>query len=73
MAAGLDPSTYGTHSMRRTKATLIYKRTKNQRFSADRRISVQLFRSDSSSKNRFHGSRLDVVVSLRASEKREKS
>lgn len=30
-AVGLDPSTYGTHSMRRTKATLIYKRTKNLR------------------------------------------
>lgn len=30
-AAGLDSSTYGTHSMRRTKATLIYKRTKNLR------------------------------------------
>ena len=28
---GLDPITYGTHSMRRTKATLIYKRTKNIR------------------------------------------
>ena len=28
---GLDPSTYGTHSMRRTKATLIYRRTKNLR------------------------------------------
>jgi len=28
-AAGLDSSIYGTHSMRRTKATLIYKRTKN--------------------------------------------
>lgn len=27
-AAGLDSSAYGTHSMRRTKATLIYKRTK---------------------------------------------
>ena len=26
---GLDPSAYGTHSMRRTKATLIYRRTKN--------------------------------------------
>ena len=31
VAAGLEPSTYGTHSMRRTKATLIYKRTKNLR------------------------------------------
>lgn len=28
---GLDPSDYGTHSMRRTKATLIYRRTKNLR------------------------------------------
>jgi len=28
---GLDPSVYGTHSMRRTKATLIYRRTKNLR------------------------------------------
>lgn len=28
---GLDPSAYGTHSLRRTKASLIYKRTKNLR------------------------------------------
>ncbi|MDH5547011.1 MAG: tyrosine-type recombinase/integrase [Gammaproteobacteria bacterium] len=28
---GLDPSDYGTHSLRRTKATLIYRRTKNIR------------------------------------------
>ena len=28
---GLDPATYGTHSMRRTKPTLIYRRTKNLR------------------------------------------
>jgi integrase len=28
---GLDPAAYGTHSMRRTKATLIYQRTKNLR------------------------------------------
>ncbi|MCP4413734.1 MAG: tyrosine-type recombinase/integrase [Gammaproteobacteria bacterium] len=28
---GLSPNDYGTHSMRRTKATLIYKRTKNLR------------------------------------------
>lgn len=31
VAAGLDPSAYDTHSMRRTEATLIYKRTKNLR------------------------------------------
>jgi integrase len=30
-AIGLDASAYGTHSMRRTKATLIYRRTKNLR------------------------------------------
>jgi len=29
--AGLDPATYGTHSVRRTKATLIYRRTNNLR------------------------------------------
>ncbi len=28
---GLDPSVYGTHSLRRTKAALIYQRTKNLR------------------------------------------
>jgi integrase len=28
---GLDPADYGTHSMRRTKATLIYRRAKNLR------------------------------------------
>jgi len=28
---GLDPTPYGTHSMRRTKPTLIYRRTKNLR------------------------------------------
>lgn len=28
---GLDPSTFGTHSLRRTKATLIYRRTQNLR------------------------------------------
>jgi len=28
---GLDPSRYGTHSLRRTKASLIYKKTKNLR------------------------------------------
>jgi len=28
---GLDPTLFGTHSLRRTKATLIYKRTGNLR------------------------------------------
>ena len=30
-SVGLDPTVYGTHSLRRTKATLIYKRTGNLR------------------------------------------
>ena len=30
-SVGLDPSAYGTHSLRRTKASLIYRRTKNLR------------------------------------------
>jgi integrase len=30
-AIGLDPAVYGTHSLRRTKASLIYRRTKNIR------------------------------------------
>jgi integrase len=30
-SVGLDPAGYGTHSMRRTKASLIYRRTKNLR------------------------------------------
>ena len=28
---GLDPTAYGTHTLRRTKASLIYRRTKNLR------------------------------------------
>ncbi len=28
---GLEPADYGTHSLRRTKVTLIYRRTKNLR------------------------------------------
>ena len=31
LAIGLDPRHYGTHSLRRTKASLIYRRTKNLR------------------------------------------
>ena len=30
-AIGLDVAAYGTHTMRRTKATLVYRRTKNLR------------------------------------------
>jgi integrase len=30
-SVGLDPADFGTHSMRRTKASVIYQRTKNLR------------------------------------------
>lgn len=30
-AIGLEPSAYGTHTLRRTKASIIYRRTKNLR------------------------------------------
>ncbi|MDB5984913.1 MAG: integrase family protein [Pseudomonas sp.] len=30
-AIGIDPTMYGTHTLRRTKASLIYRRTKNLR------------------------------------------
>jgi integrase len=30
-AVGLDPAVYGTHSLRRTKASLVYRKTKNLR------------------------------------------
>lgn len=33
-AVGLDPAVYGTPTMRRTKASLIYRRTKNLRAAA---------------------------------------
>jgi integrase len=31
VAIGLDPTVYGTHSLRRTKASLVYRKTKNLR------------------------------------------
>jgi len=31
ISIGLDPAMYGTHTLRRTKASLIYRRTKNLR------------------------------------------
>jgi len=36
-AIGLDPAMYGTHTMRRTKASLIYRRTKSESSSASAR------------------------------------
>ena len=39
---GLDPADYGTHSMRRTKATLIYRRTKNLRAVTVRYLGIEV-------------------------------
>ncbi|RZO84554.1 MAG: integrase [Oceanococcus sp.] len=56
---GLDGSTYGTHSLRRTKATLIYRRTKNLR-------AVQLLLGHTSldSTVRYLGVELDDALEI---------
>lgn len=56
---GLDPTAYGTHSMRRTKATLIYRRTKNLR-------AVQLLLGHSSldSTVRYLGIEIDDALEM---------
>ena len=46
LSLGLDDNLYGTHSMRRTKATLIYARTKNIR-------AVQLLLGHTKVENRY--------------------
>ncbi len=63
-AAGLDPSVYGTHSMRRTKATLIYKRTKNLR-------AVQLLLGHSKVESTVHYLGIEVDDALEISEQTE--
>jgi integrase len=56
---GLDPAAYGTHPMRRTKATLIYRRTKNLR-------AVQLLLGHSSldSTVRYLGIEIDDALEM---------
>ncbi len=56
---GLDSTAYGTHSMRRTKATLIYRRTKNLR-------AVQLLLGHSSldSTVRYLGIEIDDALEM---------
>ena len=58
-AAGLDPAAYGTHSMRRTKATLIYKRTKNLRA-----IQLLLGHSKLESTVRYLGIEVDDALEI---------
>lgn len=63
-AAGLDPTAYGTHSMRRTKATLIYKRTKNLR-------AVQLLLGHSKIESTIRYLGIEVDDALEISEQTE--
>jgi site-specific recombinase XerC len=63
-ALGLDPADYGTHSMRRTKATLIYRRTKNLR-------AVQLLLGHTKLESRVRYLGIEVDDALEISEQTE--
>lgn len=63
-AIGLDPTSFGTHSMRRTKATLLYRRTKNLRA-----IQLLLGHSKLDSTVRYLG--IDIDDALEMSEQME--
>ena len=56
---GLDPKSYGTHSMRRTKATLIYRRTKNLRA-----VQLLLGHSKLDSTVRYLGIEIDDALEI---------
>ena len=56
---GLDPNLYGTHSLRRTKATLIYRRTGNLRA-----VQLLLGHSKIESTVRYLGIEVDDALAL---------
>ena len=56
---GLDPASYGTHSLRRTKATLIYRRTKNLRV-----VQLLLGHAKLDSKVRYLGIEIDDALEM---------
>jgi integrase len=56
---GLDPYAYGTHSLRRTKATLIYRRTKNLRA-----VQLLLGHTKLESTVRYFGIELDDALEI---------
>jgi site-specific recombinase XerD len=56
---GLDATAYGTHSMRRTKASLIYKRTKNLRA-----VQILLGHTKLESTVRYLGVEVDDALEL---------
>ena len=61
---GLDPTAYGTHSMRRTKPTLIYRRTQNLR-------AVQLLLGHSKLESTVRYLGIDVDDALEIAEQTE--
>jgi len=56
---GLDPRAYGTHSLRRTKASLIYRRTKNLRA-----VQLLLGHTNIASTVRYLGIEVDDALEL---------
>jgi site-specific recombinase XerC len=56
---GLEPSAYGTHSMRRTKVALIYKKTGNLRA-----VQLLLGHSKMDSTVRYLGVELDDALEI---------
>jgi integrase len=56
---GLNPETYGTHSMRRTKATIIYRHTKNLRA-----VQLLLGHTKLESTVRYLGVEVDDVLEI---------
>jgi integrase len=56
---GLDPTSYGTHSIRRTKASLIYRRTKNIRA-----VQILLGHTKLESTVRYLGIEVDDALEL---------
>ena len=58
-AIGLNPAAYGTHTMRRTKAALIYRRTKNLRV-----VQLLLGHSKLESTVRYLGTDVDDALEI---------
>ena len=61
---GLDPAEYGTHSMRRTKASLIFRRTKNLR-------AVQILQGHTKMESTVRYLRIEVDDALEIAEQTE--
>ncbi len=59
LSIGLDPSSYGTHSLRRTKAALIYRKTGNLRA-----VQLLLGHSKVDSTVRYLGVELEDALSI---------